>query len=210
MDVEFLKKEAGSWTYCEESEAEAALIPIESYHGYEKALRILNDRAKQQIKPAPYDDHGYQTIRAEAKKYRNGNYSKHYKVFEITKNTPFSASLSLEEASDQIKLDLHKYYHYPTAAELQYNVIYHDNTTKTFTMSYSELSHGILEYYADPQYFTKTRILESKITGDAEKYTKIKELAEKYNNSIIYSIEKFRVDYGRGVYSVTYMATGTI
>ena len=74
---------------CSEDEAEFVMIDIQTFHGMKKAVRIVRDRAMQQIDKAKADVHGYTLVRAVKKK----------EVWSITKSTPYSIKIPFEEAS---------------------------------------------------------------------------------------------------------------
>ena len=94
--VNFYKlDEDDCYTGCDEAEAEYVMIPLAEYYGYEKAVRIVKDRAIQQVDKATADKYGYTLMRADKKRY---NYEQDEKAWLITRNTPYSIKIGLEEA----------------------------------------------------------------------------------------------------------------
>ena len=81
-------------------------VPEEELNGYKKAVRIVRDRAKQQIDKAKADENGYTLLRAEKRKYGHDR----EKAWLITKSTPYSINMDLSEASAMIAGDLSEFY----------------------------------------------------------------------------------------------------
>lgn len=91
----------------DESHAEAVLISTQEYHGLQKALRIVRDRAMQQIDKARADEHGYTLLRAERRRY---SLSSSDEVWQVTKRTPYSLHIPIESVSELIKRDIEAFY----------------------------------------------------------------------------------------------------
>ena len=81
-------------------------ISEEELNGYKKAVRIVRDRAVQQIDKAKADEHGYMLLRADKRKYERNT----GKAWLITKSTPYSIKIGLNEAFSMIERDLKEFY----------------------------------------------------------------------------------------------------
>ena len=81
-------------------------VSEEELNGYKKAVRIVRDRAKQQIDKAKADKNGYTLLRAEKRKYGRDKGS----AWLITKGTPYSIKMDFAEASALIAQDLREFY----------------------------------------------------------------------------------------------------
>jgi len=101
------KSEAIASFLCKEEDADYALISIEEYHGFQKALRIVRERALQQIDKGQADKHGYTLLRAEEGRY---SYDYDSPAWLITMRSPYSIKIPLKEVSFLIKKDLTDFY----------------------------------------------------------------------------------------------------
>lgn len=100
--MEYLKlTDENQYQFCDKEEAGFVLIPIKEYNGLQNALRIVKDRALQQIDRAKADENGYTLI--DAFKDKSG-------FWVITRQTPYSLHIPLEVASSLIKDDFKKHY----------------------------------------------------------------------------------------------------
>lgn len=110
------QKESGGLERAESQDAEFVLLPIEEYNGYEKAVRVVRDRALQQIEKGKADKHGYTLLRADKKKHKayNGEY------WLVTKTTPYSINIPVDEVQALIKKDLIDFYGYWTTRKFEY------------------------------------------------------------------------------------------
>lgn len=81
-------------------------IPESALNGYKKAVRIVRDRARQQVDKAKADKYGYTLLRADKRKYKASKRS----AWLITRSTPYSIKMSLDEAYAMIGCDLVEYY----------------------------------------------------------------------------------------------------
>jgi len=106
MSKVFYKTENDEYVKCTEDEAEEVLMSIEEYHGYEKALRMVHDRALQQVKKSETDEHGYCFKSARKKFYKTLN----RELWLVTKTTPYSCQIDGETALTLITNDLKSYY----------------------------------------------------------------------------------------------------
>lgn len=87
---------------------EYVLVPVKEFNGLQKALRIINDRAVQQIDKSIVDIHGYQFLRANRKEIKENK----EKYWYVTWRTPYSLKMNPEEVLVIITHDLKTYYGY--------------------------------------------------------------------------------------------------
>lgn len=98
--------------FSNEEEATHAVVPIEEYHGLLKAVRIVRERALQQIDKAKADEHGYTLLRASRKpfKVKQGGVEKHIDSWRVTLSSPYSIKMPLSVASTMLRRDLTDFY----------------------------------------------------------------------------------------------------
>lgn len=110
QDLIFLYLGDDGMLYDVESREQANYVcmPISDYNGYQKALRIVRDRARQQVDKAKADRYGYTLLRADFRPYTY----KSPKAWLITKSTPYSIKMDLGEVQYIIGCDLRDYYGY--------------------------------------------------------------------------------------------------
>lgn len=89
-----------------ELQATHVLITQKEYHGLQKALRIVRDRAVQQVEKSETDEHGYQLLRAEYRPYQGTS----YEAWLVTRRTPYSVHMGVSEVSEVISRDLDDFY----------------------------------------------------------------------------------------------------
>lgn len=89
-----------------ELQATHVLITKKEYHGLQKALRIVRDRAMQQVEKSETDGYGYQLLRAEYRPYLGTSYD----AWLVTRRTPYSCRMGISEASWMIARDLKDFY----------------------------------------------------------------------------------------------------
>lgn len=89
------------------SNEETIEIPVEEYNGYQKAIRIVRDRAIQQIEKSKADEHGYTLLRADKRPYSHKYESM---AWLITMSTPYSIKMGLKEVSFMLEKDLTDFY----------------------------------------------------------------------------------------------------
>ena len=104
--MEFYKIQDESYVLCDESDAEFVMIPRKEYNGLQNALRIVNDRALQQIDKSKADEYGFRFLRGEMRYYRKGR----GELYLITKETPYSVKLDVSEVKYLIENKLRELY----------------------------------------------------------------------------------------------------
>ena len=186
----FCKDEDGNYVWCDESEAEYAFIDIEKYNGLRKALRIVRDRALQQIDKQIADEHGYRLVRAARVEYSR---SCTIKVWKITKSTPYSIKLGIEEAAYLIKQDMVEYYKLrPFPLKRQFNEIK--------SMTYEDIAYEIESYF-------KREIDDTDWVRYQERNKMVTNFIEQYDGLVVTEPVEYSTNIGQGVYEVTYYAS---
>lgn len=186
----FCKDEDGRYVWCDESEAEYAFIDIEKYNGLRKALRIVRDRALQQIDKQIADEHGYRLVRAARVEYSR---SSTHKVWKITKSTPYSIKLGIEEAAYLIKQDMVDYYKLrPFPLKVQFG--------KIVRMTYEDVAYEI-ECYCERE------IKDEDWLRCQERNKRVTNFIEEYDGLVVTEPIEYSTNIGQGVYEVTYYAS---
>lgn len=194
--VKFFKNVNGCFSPCEEEEAEYAMLVISEYNGLQNALRIVKDRAMQQIDKSTADNNGYRLLRANVRRY---SHSIKDEFWMITKATPYSTKIPLDIAHEMIMRDLREYYHY-------YD--FHDNLNHSGLPVFNISDLTLLQKACDLEY--QDRFPESRHVQlyrnfiDEDKYC--------INNRLVmsFSFNHISSNYAQGVYEITYWATELI
>lgn len=177
-------------------DGETVTIPLTQYNGFLNGLRIIHDRALQQIDRQSADQHGYTLKYADLRAYDRA--FPNYKAYLIVKQTPISLKINLEAASFIMIQSLTKYYNYI-------------DISKVSTASNPEVLkisvHDLLkaqEQKRDSNYRYDFYVENS---NDGRK---IKEYLDGCPDSIIFEVAKISSNIGQGVYEISYWATGLI
>ena len=164
-------------------------ITEQELNGYKKAVRIVRDRAKQQIDKAKADEHGYTLMRADKRQYdREAG-----KAWLITMSTPYSIKLSLSEASAIIERDLRDFYGLrdrPIVEEFDYGY------RKVLSVS------DLLEYYE--RFIVNGE--ETHRIGNMEMIRGIRWLMET-KGRVAFELSRISRNIATGCYEVSYWAT---
>lgn len=181
----------GGLSILDESEADYVMITKSEFYGYEKALRIVRDRALQEIEKSEADEHGYRFLRADKRSF---NYAqKELKAWLITKSTPYSIKMSPDDALAIIENDLHDFYNFrdlPT---------YEEGLTP-MKLSSEELLR-LRKMYFEEGYDPEGQLPETEYF--------INFIFEN-NGTVIFDISKLSGNLSSGCYEVTYWATDII
>lgn len=97
------------------SDGDTVTIPTAEYNGLQKALRIVRDRAKQQIDKSTADENGYTLLRADKRQYEHKYDSP---AWLITMSTPYSIKMSLGEVNAILDRDLRDFYGFRDLPEI--------------------------------------------------------------------------------------------
>lgn len=165
-------------------------ISEEELNGYKKAVRIVRDRAKQQIDKSKADDHGYTLLRADRRYYER----KMGKAWLVTKSTPYSVKIGLEEAYSMIERDLIDFYGYrglPVLSESDYG-----KDQKTLSVK------DLLDYYE--RFFVKEE--DTSWIGNQEMIAAIRWMAQT-NGMVGFEISRIAKNAASGCYEVSYWTT---
>lgn len=167
-------------------------IPQNEYNGYQKALRIVRERALQQVDKARSDEHGYTVLRADRRPCKKTK----KEAWLITRSTPHSIKIPLSDVRALILMDLKEFYGYRELPVLEKS----DRYIKKLDIK------TMLEYYHD--YYIPLKGDLSKIYNDDIKKTFIW-LAES-NGKVIFEISKIASNIAKGCYEVSYWATSAM
>ena len=182
---------------CDENDEKATVVEIsvKAYHGLKIAKEIVKRRACQQVKESNVDENGYKFLMAEksyCKKMENRTNGQGNKIYwKITKLTPYSLEVPLNDVKKLIMDDLENYYNY----------------TENIT---------VLELLADDERDRKrktTRSETARFPADnawVDKYKEALDWLEERNFKIVFDLIKVRLNYQIGLYEITYWASDLI
>lgn len=199
MEYKFLKSVSKNnklaYSFCENDEAEFVLLPINEFNGMKKAVRIVNDRALQQVDKSKTDEFGFRLLRAELRycKEAKGN------LWLVTKETPYSLKMDLAAASIIIENRLRECFYWVDEIDLnkysQVALSEWDSRIKIYDLA------KIREDWYSACYADKEFLLNNSDVGRA-----LKKLWTE-NTSMIVNICKITGNYAQGLYEVQYWAT---
>lgn len=188
--------------FCSKDEAEYIMLPINEYNGLKKAVRIVNDRALQQIDKSKADKYGFRVLRAGKSFYKPGNGM----VYLVTKETPYSIKIRLDEAWALIENKLREIHYWVDEFDLKdfipedYDSDYMDVTCALYDSDYPK----IIKNWENREYRAREYLLDNSKKGRA-----VKNLMVKHSGMII-SIAKVSANQAQGVYEVSYWCTQPI
>lgn len=186
--------------YCEKDNADYVLVPVNEFNGLKKAVRIVNDRALQQIDKSKTDEHGFRLLRADLKRYQ---YGKDSRLWLVTKETPYSCKMAVDEASALIENKLRELYCWVDEVNLQN---YTDDRLDVWETRLSGEELGTArEQWHDAECREKYNFLIENSEKGRAVYQCFRE-----HNAMILEVSKLSVNYAQGLYEVTYWATEII
>lgn len=191
----FLKHTDNGYSFCKKDEAEFAMMSIKEFNGFINTLNIINHRALQQIDKSETDEYGFRLLRADIRYYRKGKGD----LILITKETPFSVKLSLQEVSFFIKKELFKIYKYINVVDL---TDFSDELLNSKKISPEEITKAVKnrnEHEDKCNFF-----VQNNAKGRA-----IYKAFHEYKDFIV-EIDRIVPNYGKGLYEVSYWATNFI
>jgi len=181
---------------CQENDEKVQVveIPVQVYHGLKKAQEIVRRRACQQVKGSEVDAHGYRFLGAEKA------YCKQKKAYEwkITKLSPYSTQINLDEVRKLIVNDLREFYHLWTDL-LEPDL--RDKVDKMLTMNEDERVKKTqpVQKQAGGMWFPSYETAHIP-------WLKAYNLLAQHEELILYDICKLRFNFQLGLYEVTYWA----
>lgn len=194
--MEYLKRKGNSYSVVSREEAEYVIVPISEYNGLQKALRIVRDRAIQQIDKSVTDEHGYKLLRADLRGYeRKGD-----KLWLITKSTPYSSKIKPREVQTIIEQDLRDFYNFIKLP----NALHYENG-KSERVSTSNIAHYYKEFFVNKQYVSGRQQYGGQNLPDL-----YYEFFQKVGKCITFEINKLSINHAQGVYEVSYWGTECI
>ncbi len=171
-------------------DADYAIVPISEYNGFQKAVRIVRDRALQQIDKAKADEHGYTLLKAERRKFDRES----GEAWLISKKTPYSAKINLNDAFEIIKRDLLDFYGY--------------DESSYFHMGFRTYLRPVDYIKASLDY---DRGSENEYLGEnSEMGEVLRKIFDKKKGNVSFMVKGLSVNHSAGVYEVTYWSTGVL
>lgn len=189
----FLKSNNDGYVFCEKSEAEYAMMPMNEFNGFLNTLNIVNHRALQEIDKSETDQHGFRLLRADKRYYRKGKGS----LVLIAKETPFSVKLSLGEVKFLIEKELREIYKWVDMIDL---ADYSDEMLNSREISFEEITKAVKGWSEHEK--DKNKFL---VQNNAKGKALYKAFCE--NNEFIVEVDRITPNYGKGLYEVSYWAT---
>lgn len=184
---------------------ETVKVTQDDYNGLANALRIVRDRALQQIDKSKADDHGYRLLRGDYRSYDKGK----YKAWLITKSTPYSIKIPFKKAYSIMAKDLKDFYGYVGKIKVSYipsHSVY--GTEETSVLSSTDLIK-ISDEMADESYSGNQ---EGFYLDNSPKGHAVYDYFKKHGigQEITFEISKVSANYAQGVYEITYWSTTQI
>lgn len=195
--MSYYKAENGKYHPCEKKEAEYILIPINEYNGYQNAIRIVRDRAIQQIDRAKADEHGYTIVKAEKRRYNGGGEKTNEEAWLVTKSTPYSLKMGLQEASYMIEKDLREFYSYVDLPRIPMEF-----STMTRVLPEKDLLNYKRRFFLegdDREVYRENSIMMS-----------VLDWMDEYDGIMIFNITRYARNLSTGCFEVTYWATSQV
>lgn len=181
-----------------ENEADYIMIPMNEYNGLKKALRIINDRALQQIDKSKADEDGFRILRAGKSFYHEGR----GQVYLVTKETPYSIKMELGDAWAIIEHTLRNKYEWLDQFNLE---DYAPDIDDSSSLRISDSDYpALIKAWEDPQKRKLDYLVSNSRKGKA-----LKNLMNEHSAMII-SIAKVAANQAQGVYEVSYWCTQPI
>lgn len=196
----YLKQAGSEYSFCDEAAADYAVVPVSEYNGLKNALRIVRERAIQQIDRSKADIHGYRLLRAEYEQIRTVR--EDVFAWRISKSTPYSAKMDVHTAKLQILQDLKEFYNFVRDEDISY-VDERENFTR---LSFEMLCRGIPSYQG---WVNSDRKRDFIVNNDSCGRTLLK-LFNKHDGVVAFNIHRLSYNYSSGVYEVTYWASEPI
>ena len=191
-------------TFCDREEAEFIMLPINEYNGLKKAVRIVNDRALQQIDKSKADENGFRILRAGKSFYREGKGM----VYMVTKETPYSIKMRLDEAWALIENKLREIYYWVDEFNLDDFVPESYQEKDMFDRMVGHLYDSdypkMIKDWEDKEHRNREFLIDNSKKGRA-----VKNLMSAHEAMII-SIAKVSANQAQGVYEVSYWCTKPI
>lgn len=203
MDYCYIREKDEQFEYCDYKDAEYVLLPIKEFNGLKKAIRVINDRALQQIDKSKADEYGFRLLRCDKK------YNRECKgmLYLVTKETPYSCKIRSDVAWTLIENRLHEMYSWINDFDLEDFMPAKRTKSNTYGLKeeiYLTDIPKIISNWNDRNFKERDFLLENSDKGRAIKNIWIK------HHAMIVDISKVSINYAQGVYEVSYWATGPL
>lgn len=197
------------FTTCGEEECTHICIPIREYNGYRKAVRIVTDRALQQIDKSKADENGFRFLRAEERYCRECNGMLWY----VVKQTPHSIKIpstdaleiSVQTLRERFKfiddVDLRKFYLDSEREKSDES----DGNVMVTSISSQWMPEAVEQWNNEIHRNENDFLIQNNITGRA-----LYRAFAQFDGLFIVGIAGISINYAQGVYEISYWATSVI
>lgn len=207
----FSLDKSNTLAFCEPEKADYIAVPTSEYNGYEKAIRVIRDRALQQIDKSQADEHGYTLLRADRKYHKDYNIKG---LWLITKSTPYSIKIPLGNVTPLIERDLKDFYGLFDLYPLKYQDIYRNEQHE---MKYGDrvewLSPSdLFEHWDDIMASNVIDTYDYNISKGypGRWYKACREWIDNVDRKITFDMCKISCNFAKGVYEVSYWGLKSI
>lgn len=178
--------------YNQQNSDDMISIPKTEYNGLQKCLRIVKDRALQQVEKSKVDEHGYCPKSVKRRKYSQEIAKE---ALYVTYITPHSIKIPYDDAIDLIKFDLEKFYNYIDIPQIKDDKgIKHQITKAQF--------FKIVDQLQDPEWQKRDFLLTNSPFG-----RRIKEwFSGKITDGVAFDFAELTANYAKGVYEASFWA----
>ena len=188
-------------------ECSYVLISKEQYNGYEKALRIIRDRALQQIDKAVADEIGYVFLSAEAKYMRQ---EKIDNLMYVRYRTAYSIKIPLANIKGVIIRDLIERHNMMPESMKGYSYTNWNGEKVYESISDRNIWNGVRDFITDKYNGNDWKYREYKDNPIDIGYRKVYDYIQSKGGAIAVEIDKIIANVGQGVYEVSFWATDVV
>ena len=202
----YLKKNNWAYTFCTEEECTLVCVPKGEFRGLKKTLSIVNNRARQQIEKSKADKNGFRVLRAGERYCRKLGGMLWY----VTKQTPYSVKLSLQEVLFIAKQTLKEQYTFISDVDLGEFYLDSEKDKNAGNVMVTRISDQWMpeaaEQWSDEVFRNeKDYLVQNNITGRA-----LYRAFAQFDGLFIVGIAGISINYAQGVYEISYWATSAI
>lgn len=203
----YLKKDKDhSFSFCDEEECTFVCVPKGEFRGLKKTLSIVNNRARQQIEKSKADKNGFRVMRADERYCSKLNGMLWY----VTKQTPYSIKLSLQEVLFMAKQTLKEQYTFISDVDLGKFYLDSEKEKNAGKVMATRISGQWMpkaaEQWSDEVFRSERDFLvQNNDTGRA-----LYRAFAQFEGLFIIGIAGISQNYAQGVYEISYWATAAI
>lgn len=171
-------------------------IPKEEYNGLKNTLRIIRDRGRQQVVKSSPDKFGY-TLKYADERVIDRSFPD-IKAYYISRSSPYSLKIDLENAYFLIRTDLEEFYNYIDLSSANTPAF-----PKSSALNPVDLVRAIKQR-DDPAY-NQEFYLDNTDAG-----RRLKEFVDILPETVAFGSIRINGNIGQGVYEVSYWASSPI